>query len=89
MNDRSQDSLPSYLTLANDFDLSPQLREQYIQKASKIVADQQNDSIHRVNLFKIANRYYNLDKFEEYKKAVFLALKKSEEKKDLFSLAKG
>ena len=89
VNDRSQDSLPSYLTLANDFDLSPQLREQYIQKASKIVADQQNDSIHRVNLFKIANRYYNLEKFEEYKKAVFLALKKSEEKKDLFSLAKG
>ena len=89
VNDRSQDSLPSYLTLANDFDLSPQLREQYIQKASKIVADQQNDSIHRVNLFKIANRYYNLDKFEEYKKAVFVALKKSEEKKDLFSLAKG
>ena len=89
VNDGSQDSLSSYFTLANDFDLPPQLREQYIQKASKIVADQQNDSIHRVNLFKIANRYYNLEKFEEYKKAVFLALKKSEEKKDLFSLAKG
>ena len=89
VNDGSQDSLSSYFTLANDFDLPPQLREQYIQKASKIVADQQNDSIHRVNLFKIANRYYNLDKFEEYKKAVFVALKKSEEKKDLFSLAKG
>ncbi len=89
VNDRSQDSLPSYLTLANDFDLSPQLREQYIQKASKIIANQENDSLHRVNLFKIANRYYNLDKFEEYKKAVFVVLKKSEEKKDLFSLAKG
>lgn len=89
INEGLEDSLSSYFSLANDFDLSPQLREKYIQKASKIVADQQNDSLHRVNLFKIANRYYNLDKFEEYKKAVFVALKKSEEKKDLFSLAKG
>ena len=87
--DGPQDSLSSYFTLANDFDLPPHLREQYIQKISKIVADQENDSLHRVNLFKIANRYYNLDKFEEYKKAVFVVLKKSEEKKDLFSLAKG
>ena len=89
VNVRSQDSLTSYLTFANDFDLPPQLREQYLQKASIIIADQENDSLHRVNLFKIANRYYNLDKFEEYKKAVFVILKKSEEKKDLFSLAKG
>lgn len=89
VNVRSQDSLTSYLTFANDFDLPPQLREQYVQKASIIIADQENDSLHRVNLFKIANRYYNLDKFEEYKKAVFVVLKKSEEKKDLFSLAKG
>ena len=56
VNEGSQDSLSSYFTLANDFDLPPQLREQYIQKASKIVADQQNDSIHRVNLFKIYNQ---------------------------------
>ncbi|WP_426095214.1 tetratricopeptide repeat-containing sensor histidine kinase [Flavobacterium sp. DSR2-3-3] len=89
VNVRSQDSLTSYLTFANDFDLPTQLREQYVQKASIIIADQENDSLHRVNLFKIANRYYNLDKFEEYKKAVFVILKKSEEKKDLFSLAKG
>ena len=83
------DSLSSYLTLANDFDLPPQLREKYIKKASKIVAGQENDSVYRVNLFKIANRYYNLDKFEDYKKTVFVVLKKSEEKKDFFSLAKG
>lgn len=89
VNVGSQDSLSSYFTLANDYDLPAQLREQYIQKASKIIADQDNDSLHRVNLFKIANRYYNLDKFEEYKKAVFVVLKKSEEKMDLFSLAKG
>ncbi|MDD2674511.1 tetratricopeptide repeat protein [Flavobacterium petrolei] len=89
INEGSEDTLSSYFSLANDFDLSPQLREIYIKKASKIVAGQENDSLHRVNLFKIANRYYNLDKFEEYKKTVFVVLKKSEEKQDFISLAKG
>jgi signal transduction histidine kinase len=89
VNVGSQDSLSSYFSMANDFDLPPQLREQYIQKALKIVAVQKNDSLHRVNLFKIANRYYNLDKFEEYKNAVHVVLKKAEVKSDTFSLAKG
>ena len=89
VNEGLKDSLSSYFSLANDFDLLPQLREKYIKKASKIVAAQENDSLHRVNLFKIANRYYNLDKFEEYKKTVFMVLKQSEEEKDFFSLAKG
>ena len=89
VNVGSQDSLASYLNFANDLDLPPRLREKYVQKASIIIADQENDSLHRVNLFKIANRYYNLEKFEEYKNTVFVTLKKSEEKKDLFSLAKG
>ena len=89
VSEASQDSLASYLTFANDFDFPPQLREQYVQKALMIIADQENDSLHRVNLFKFANRYYNLGKFEEYKNTVFVTLKKSEEKKDLFSLAKG
>ena len=89
VNEGLKDSLSSYFSLANDFDLLPQLREKYIKKAVKIVAAQENDSLHRVNLFKIANRYYNLDKFEEYKKTVFMVLKQSEEEKDFFSLAKG
>ena len=65
ISDKSSDSLSVYFSLANDFDLSSQLREQYIQKAIKIVVNQKNDSLHRVNLFKIANRYYNLEKFEK------------------------
>lgn len=84
-----KDSLLSYLSMANDFDLSSEQRVQYIDKALKIIMAQENDSLYRTNLFKIANRYYNLDNWKEYKKTVHLVLKKSEIKQDTFSLAKG
>ncbi|MFV8368972.1 ATP-binding protein [Flavobacterium sp. LB2R40] len=84
-----KDSLTSYLEMANDFDLLGQERAQYIEKSLKIISAQENDSLHRTNLFKIANRYYNLDNWKDYKKTVRLVLKKAEIKKDTFSLAKG
>ena len=89
ISDKPSDSLSVYFSLANNFDFSAELREQYIQKAMKIVVNQKNDSLHRANLFKIANRYYNLEKFEEYKKAVFVVLQKAEIESDRYSLAKG
>ncbi|MGO4905440.1 tetratricopeptide repeat-containing sensor histidine kinase [Flavobacterium sp. W20_MBD1_R3] len=85
----SNDSLSSYLSLANDFDLPSQQREQYIQTAFKIISTQENDSLHRVNLFKVANRYYNIENWKEYKKMVRLVLEKSAMQQDAFSLAKG
>lgn len=84
-----KDSLQVYFSLANDFDLPPDEREQYILKALHIISPQENDSLHRVNLFKIANRYYNLENWKEYNKIVHLVLKKSEMKQDGFSIAKG
>ena len=85
----SKDSLSKYLTLANDFDLPSQQREKYTQKAFKIISPQENDSLHRVNLFKVANRYYNLEDWKEYKRMVRLVLEKSAIKQDAFSMAKG
>ncbi|WP_242008626.1 tetratricopeptide repeat-containing sensor histidine kinase [Flavobacterium glaciei] len=64
-------------------------REKYTQKAFKIISPQENDSLHRVNLFKIANRYYNLENWDEYKKTVRLVLEKSAIKQDALSMAKG
>lgn len=84
-----KDSLSSYLDMANDFDLHSQQRENYIEKALRIIIVQENDSLHRTNLFKIANRYYNIDNWKEYKKTVHLVLKKAQIKQDTFSLAKG
>jgi signal transduction histidine kinase len=85
----SKDSLSTYFLLANDFDLPSEQREEYIKKALKIISPQQNDSLHRVNLFKVANRYYNLENWKEYKRMVRLVLEKSATKQDAFSMAKG
>ncbi|OUD33931.1 sensor histidine kinase [Flavobacterium sp. FPG59] len=84
-----KDSLEFFFSLANDFDLSIDQRQQYIQKASTIVYLQNNDSVYRSNLFKIANRYYNLDRFEDYKITVKLILKKSKLQQDTRNVAKG
>jgi signal transduction histidine kinase len=85
----SKDSLSTYFLLANNFDLPSEQREKYIQKAFKIIRPQENDSLHRVNLFKVANRYYNLENWKEYKRMVRLVLEKSAMKQDAFSMAKG
>ena len=54
-----------------------------------IVNLQKNDSVYRVNLFKIANRYYNLDRFEDFKNVVTHIIKKSEAQQDAYNIAKG
>ena len=84
----SGDSLTSYLALANDFSLARIKRQGYTQKAFAIIINQPNDSMHRVNLFRVANRYYNIDNWKGYKEAVQLVLKKSEIIKDSVSTAK-
>ncbi|MES2239479.1 MAG: ATP-binding protein [Bacteroidota bacterium] len=85
---RSNDSLPFYFSLANDFDLPKQKRLDYVNKANEIVIHQENDSLNRVNLFKIANRYYNLNYWKEYSKTVNFVLENSQQAGDTLSLAK-
>ncbi|MEN9909293.1 MAG: hypothetical protein RLZZ540_2442 [Bacteroidota bacterium] len=85
----SKDSLSVYFSLANDFNLSRQKRLGYIIKANEIVIHQENDSLNRVNLFKIANRYFNINHWKGYKKSVNLVLENSEKASDTVSMAKG
>ena len=87
-NNVSNDSLPDYFSLANDFNLPKQKRLDYIIKAKEIVINQDNDSLNRVNLFKIANRYYNINSFKEYFKTVNLVLENSEKVGDTSSISK-
>ncbi|MGM8362300.1 tetratricopeptide repeat-containing sensor histidine kinase [Flavobacterium sp. ARAG 55.4] len=84
----SKDSLPLYFSLANDFNLSRQKRLEYIYKANVIVTNSENDSLNRVNLFKVANRYYNINLMKEYCKTVNLVLENSEKVSDTVSMAK-
>ncbi|WP_366185407.1 ATP-binding protein [Flavobacterium ovatum] len=84
----TNDSLTIYFTLANDFNLPIEKRFEYINKANNIVTSQENDSLNRINLFKIANRYYNTNSMKEYCKTVNLVLENSEKVADTVSLAK-
>ncbi len=83
-----EDSLSSYLSKANDFNSVPKKRQEYIQKAFAIVINQPNDSMNRVNLFRIANRYYNINNWAAYKETVKIVLEKSVISKDTINMAK-
>ncbi|MBG6060934.1 signal transduction histidine kinase [Flavobacterium sp. CG_9.1] len=63
--------------MANDFGLSRDKRKQFNQKAFLIIIDQPFDSLNKSNLFKVANRYYNMDNWADFKKTVDLILEKS------------
>jgi signal transduction histidine kinase len=82
------DSLSIYLTKANDFGSSEKKRREYIQKAFVITINQYNDSLQRANLFRVANRYYNLNDWKEYRNIAQIVLEKALSSKDSLSTAK-
>jgi signal transduction histidine kinase len=84
----SEDSLTTYLSKANDFGSTTKARQEYIQKAFSIVINQENDSLQRVNLFRVANRYYNLNDWNKYREIAQIVLEKSLSSKDTLSTAK-
>jgi signal transduction histidine kinase len=84
----SEDSLSNYMTKANDFSSTIQKRQDYIQKAFSVIINQPNDSLQRANLFRVANRYYNLNNWKEYREIALIVLEKSENSKDTVSQAK-
>jgi signal transduction histidine kinase len=84
----SEDSLSAYFSMANDFSLAREKRQKYSRKAFDIVVNQKNDSLNRVNLFKVANRYYNINNWKDFNKTVHLVLEKSESAKDTINIIK-
>ncbi len=84
----SEDSLSSYLSKANDFGATTKKRQEYIQKAFNIVIEQDSDSLQRANLFRIANRYYNLNDWNKYREIANIVLQKAKISKDSLSMAK-
>lgn len=83
-----EDSLSSYLAKANDFSATTNKRKDYIQKAFAIIINKKEDSLQRVNLFRVANRYYNLKDWKKYRDIVVVVLEKSQISKDTLSTAK-
>ena len=84
----SEDSLSTYLVLANDDHLPIAYKKKYTQKALSIILTQKDDSINKVNLFKVANRYYNMSDWKSYFETSKLILERSKNSNDSVNLAK-
>jgi signal transduction histidine kinase len=83
-----EDSLSSYLAMANDLELPIKKKQEYNKKAFDIIIDQSNDSLNKVNLFKVANRYYNMNDWRGFNKTVGVVLEKSKVSNDTINTAK-
>ncbi|MFH6993363.1 ATP-binding protein [Flavobacterium sp. FlaQc-48] len=81
-------NLKTYLSLAQDDKLPLEYKIDYSKKALGIVMDQNNDSLNRANLFKVANRFYNANDLESFKKTVWIVLDRSQQSKDSIYIAK-
>jgi signal transduction histidine kinase len=84
----SEDSLSVYFSLANDLNLTRDKRQLFNQKAFGILVNRKNDSINRINLFKVANRYYNISAWKEFSTTTNLVLNKAENVGDSISMGK-
>jgi len=82
------DSLDYFFEQANIDTLPYPKRLHFTEKALAIVEKQPNDSINRVNYFKVANRYYNIRCFEKYKTTIDIILQKSTLSNDVLSVSK-
>lgn len=84
----SIDSLSTYLSLANENNLPLSIKQSYNQKALSIILNQKDDSLNKVNLFKVANRYYNMSDWKDYLKTTKLILERTQKSKDSLHMAK-
>ncbi|HEX8017480.1 MAG TPA: tetratricopeptide repeat protein [Flavobacterium sp.] len=88
VSSQSRDSLDLYLSLANEYILPVEIKQKYNQKAFEVIMSQPDDSIKRVNLFKVANRYYNMRDWNNYNKTVKIILEKAQKASDSVSMSK-
>ena len=82
------DSLIFYFDSANNDSTPFLIRKSHVAKALKILSVKKNDSIARINYFKAANRYYNMNAIEEYKKTTNIIISKALQSSDSLSLGK-
>ncbi|WP_432672560.1 tetratricopeptide repeat-containing sensor histidine kinase [Flavobacterium sp. SM2513] len=82
------DSLLFYFEKANDESLDYQNRHISADTILAIISKQINDSLNRKNYFKLANRYFNMNAMDDYKKTTEIIISNSKKAKDSVSLAK-
>ena len=64
----NNDSLKFYFDKANDERLDFKSRHNAADSIKNIISIQTNDSLNRKNYFKLANRYFNMNAMDDYKK---------------------
>lgn len=82
------DSLNFYFEKANDESLDYQNRHSSADTILAVISKQVNDSLNRKNYFKLANRYFNMNAMDDYKKTTEIIISNSKKAKDSVSLAK-
>ncbi len=82
------DSIAVYLDRAVETKLSSEAKLFYNKKAQSILLENENDSINRINLFKVANRFFNLNDYKSYKNVSKIILNRSIESNDTMSISK-
>ena len=82
------DSSLIYIEKAADLNLTSNQRLNFNDKALKIILNDKNDSLHRIKLFKIANRYFNNNEFLKYKTTVNQLIVNCTESNDSLGLGK-
>ena len=88
VSNASQDSINYYIEKANDFTIDAKIRRKQIDKASKIIYENANDSINLANQLKLALTYANLDAKIESKETLLNVEKNSIKEKDSINLAR-
>ena len=81
-------SLLFYFEKANDESLDYQNRHSSADTILAVISKQPNDSLNRKNYFKLANRYFNMNAMDDYKKTTEIIISNSKKAKDSISLAK-
>lgn len=82
------DNIDTLLAKANDYSINEETRIEYTKKAHAFLQSENNDSLTRDRYFKLAGRYYNLKKNEDYLTVSRKVYILSQESKDSLSLAK-
>lgn len=84
----NNDSLSYFFEKANSDSIAFVERQEFTRKAIALISKDKNDSMNRVNYFKVANRYFNMDAMEDYKNITLLLIENSKKAKDTTSLVK-
>ncbi|WP_296148775.1 tetratricopeptide repeat protein [uncultured Flavobacterium sp.] len=85
---KNSDSLNIYLAIADEDTVDVKKRIEFNNKALEILLDEDNDSLNRENLFLVANRFYNMNRLEEYRKVTKIISKNSIAVNDNQNIAK-